>query len=185
MDLDGGNLTQLTNGVGEYFPDYTPDGKSILYTAYDPASSVWSIWKVSSDGGTPVRLTEKESALSSVSPDGQFFACNYQDHAGNNYGIAIIPLTGGQPAKLFDIQTSSFGRTIQWAADGREFTYVNTEGGVSNIWAQSLAGGAPRELTDFKDQRIYGFSWSRDGKQLAISRGVVNNDVVLIQSFRP
>ncbi len=184
MDLDGGNPKQITNGVGEYFPDYTPDGKWILYTAYDPVSSVWSIWKVSSDGGGPVRLTEKESALSSVSPDGQFFACNYQDQVEDSYKIAIIPRAGGQPSRMFDTP-GSFGRMIQWTADGRALTYVDTQGGVSNLWMQSLTGGAPRQLTDFKDQRIYGFAWSRDGKQLAISRGVVNNDVVLIKDFRP
>ena len=82
MDLDGGNSRQLTNGVGEYLPDYSPDGKWILYTAYDPASSFWSVWKISAEGGTPVRMTDKESALPSISPDGKWFACNYQDEAG-------------------------------------------------------------------------------------------------------
>jgi len=39
-------------------------------------------------------------------------------------------------------------------------------------------------LTDFKSDRIFDFSWSRDGKQLALFRGVVNSDVVLISNFR-
>ena len=86
--------------------------------------------------------------------------------------------------KMFDIP-GSFGRTIHWTADGRDLTYVDTKGGVSNIWIQSLDGGAPKQLTDFKDQRIFGFAWSRDGKQLALSRGVVNSDVVLIRDFKP
>jgi Tol biopolymer transport system component len=184
MDLEGGNPKQITRGVGEYFPDYTPDGKWILYTAYDPVSSVWSIYKVAEDGGTPVRLTEKESAISSVSPDGQFFACNYQDQGGVSYKIAIIPIGGGPPARIFDTP-GSFGRTIHWTNDGRSLVYVVTQEGISNIWEQNSTGGSPKQLTDFKDQRIYGFAWSRDGKQLAISRGVVNSDVVLIRDFRP
>ena len=184
MDVDGGGAKQITNGVGEYFPSFIPDGKTILYTAYDPPSGFWSIWKVSAEGGTPTRLTDKESAISVVSPDGQTFACNYQDQAGGAYKIAIIPIGGGQPVKLFDIP-GSFGRSLQWSSDGRAITYVNTHAGISNLWSQSVAGGSPRQLTDFKEQRIYGFAWSRDGKQLAISRGVVNNDVVLIKDFRP
>ncbi|MEP6637414.1 MAG: protein kinase, partial [Acidobacteriota bacterium] len=32
MDIDGGNQKQITKGVGEYFPEYSPDGKWILYT---------------------------------------------------------------------------------------------------------------------------------------------------------
>jgi tricorn protease len=85
---------------------------------------------------------------------------------------------------MFDI-AGSFGRPIRWTADGRSLTYVDSQGGVSNIWIQSLAGGQPKQLTDFKDQQIYGFAWSNDGKQLAISRGVMNNDVVLIKDFLP
>jgi eukaryotic-like serine/threonine-protein kinase len=184
VDLDGGNLRQLTNGVGEYLPDHSPDGKWILYTAYDPASSFWSVWKISAEGGTPVRMTEKESALPSISPDGKWFACNYQNEAGAGYQIAVIPFQGGQPVKMFD-SPGSFGRTIHWTGDGQNLAYVDTKGGISNIWMQGLAGGLPKQLTDFKDQRIFGFAWSRDGKQLALSRGVVNSDVVLIKDFEP
>jgi Tol biopolymer transport system component len=184
MDIDGGNPKQLTTGAGDYFPDYSPDGKWILYTAYDPVSSFWSVWKVAADGGTPVRITEKESALPSVSPDGKVFACNYEDVAGAGYKIAIIAFEGGPPVKMFNIP-GSFGRTIHWTPDGRALTYVDTRGGVSNIWLQNSAGGAPKQLTDFKDQRIFGFAWSREGKQLAISRGVVNSDVMLLREFGP
>ncbi|PWT93770.1 MAG: hypothetical protein C5B55_03900 [Blastocatellia bacterium] len=184
MDIDGQNAKQITNGVGEYFPEYTPDGQWVLFTTYDAPSGLWSIWKVASEGGTPIRLTQKESALSSISPDGKFFACNYQEAPGTSYKIAIVPVTGGQPTRLFDIP-GSFGRTIHWISDGNALTYVDTQEGVSNIWTQSFAGGPPKQLTIFKDQRIYSFAWSRDGKQLAISRGVTNNDVVLIRDFQP
>lgn len=184
MDIDGGNAKQITSGVGDYFPEISPDGKWVLYTAYDPVSSYWLVWKTTADGGAPVRMTEKESALPAISPDGKLFACNYQDEPGAGYKIAVIPLEGGQPVKMFAIP-GSFGRTIRWTLDGRALTYVETRGGVSNIWLQSLSGGNPRQLTDFRDQRIFGFAWSRDGKQLAISRGVVNADVVLIKDFRP
>ena len=184
MDIDGGNAKQITKGVGDYFPDYSPDGKWILYTAYDPASSFWSVWKVAADGGTPLRVTDKESALPSVSPDGKVFACNYEEVPGAGYKIAIIALDGGPPVKMFDIR-GSFGRTIHWTPDGRALTYVDTRGGVSKIWLQNLAGGPPKQLTDFREQRIFGFAWSRDGKQLALSRGVVNSDVMLLQDFRP
>jgi eukaryotic-like serine/threonine-protein kinase len=184
MDIDGGAMKQITTGVGEYMPSFTPDGKWVLYTAYDPVSGFWSIWKVPAEGGSPARLTEKESAFSAVSPDGQTFACNYEDQPGEAYKIAIIPIGGGQPAKVLNIP-GSFGRSLQWSSDGKSLTYVDTQAGVSNLWSQSLSGGAPKQLTDFKEQRIYGFAWSPDGKQLAISRGVVNNDVVLIKDFRP
>jgi Tol biopolymer transport system component len=104
--------------------------------------------------------------------------------AGAGYKIAVISVEGGQVVKMFDIP-GSFGRTIRWTTDGSALTYIDTRAGVSNIWLQSLAGGKQKPLTDFKDQRLFGFAWSRDGKRLALSRGVVNSDVMLLQNFRP
>jgi len=49
---------------------------------------------------------------------------------------------------------------------------------------QPLDGGPPRQVTDFKSDRIFGFEWSRDGKQLALARGTESSDVVLISGFR-
>ncbi|HKG21865.1 MAG TPA: hypothetical protein VKC34_08185, partial [Blastocatellia bacterium] len=67
---------------------------------------------------------------------------------------------------------------------GRALTYVDNRGGIANIWSQPLAGGEPRPLTDFKSDQIFSFAWSRDGRQLACSRGVITSDVVLITDFK-
>jgi len=63
--------------------------------------------------------------------------------------------------------------------------FVRSNEGVSNVWRQTIDGSPAKQLTDFRDQRIFGFAWSRDGKQLALSRGTINTDVVLIRNFRP
>jgi Tol biopolymer transport system component len=73
---------------------------------------------------------------------------------------------------------------VRWLPDGRAFSYVRTRGGVSNIWLQPIDGGEPRQLTDFKSDVIFSFDWSRDGKQLACSRGTEDRDVILINNFR-
>ena len=57
-------------------------------------------------------------------------------------------------------------------------------GGTSNIWKQPLDGGPATQLTDFKTDRIFWFDWSRDGKQLALVRGTVSSDVVLISDIK-
>jgi hypothetical protein len=72
---------------------------------------------------------------------------------------------------------------IRWAGDGRAVTYVDHRGGFDNLWAQPIEGGPPKQITDFKDSRIFSFDWSRDGRLLA-SRGVQTNDVVLISEAK-
>jgi hypothetical protein len=54
---------------------------------------------------------------------------------------------------------------------------------VSNLWAQLVFGGSLRKITDFKTDFIYNYAFSRDGKQLALSRGQTFVNVVTIRNF--
>jgi len=44
-----------------------------------------------------------------------------------------------------------------------------------------VGGGPPRKLVEFEKDRVYGFDWSRDGKQIACVRGLWTENVVLIK----
>ncbi|MFS8086178.1 MAG: hypothetical protein ACMG6H_11165 [Acidobacteriota bacterium] len=55
---------------------------------------------------------------------------------------------------------------------------------VTNIWSQPIDGGPPKQLTDFKSDLIFRFDWSRDGKWLAVARGNISSDVVLINDLK-
>ena len=72
---------------------------------------------------------------------------------------------------------------VRWAPDGDALTYVVTKVGVSNMWAQALKGGPPKQLTYFKEQQIFYFDWSPQG-DLVLSRGSVTSDAVLIRNLR-
>src|SRR5262249_10638287 len=98
--------------------------------------------------------------------------------------IAIIPSTGGEPIKFFDVGPSVFLHPgLHWRPDGRTLTYIDTHNNISNIWSQSLDGGAPKELTHFNSEQIFRFAWSPDGKQLIFERGFNVDDVVLISDL--
>jgi hypothetical protein len=58
------------------------------------------------------------------------------------------------------------------------------ESNLSRISTQTIDGGPPKQLIDLKPERLFSFAWSRDGKQLALARGTVNKDVVLISNFK-
>jgi len=73
----------------------------------------------------------------------------------------------------------------KWTADSRALSYVVTQRGVSNIWNLPVDGSAPQKVTDFKSDRIFYFAWSPDGKNLALSRGSLTNDVVLLNFKNP
>jgi len=178
MDIDGGNLKQITNGNLDHSASCSPDSNWLVYV-HDAAGKS-TVWKVPTDGGASVQLTSNEAANPVLSPDGKLLACSY-----GTGKVAIIPFEGGPPLKVFEIPTPFVIEPgVQWAADGRALTFVETRGGVSNIWSQPIAGGPRKQLTNFQSQEIFSFSWTRDGKQLAAARGTEIGDVVLITDFQ-
>ena len=184
MDTDGGNLKQLTTGPGDVFPQSSPDSRWVVF--HSSRSGQFSIWKISIDGGEPVRVTDRLTLNPTVSPDGSLIACFHREDQPNApFKVAIIPFAGGDPVKVLDIPTSVHGPAgLRWTPDGRALTFVDTINGVSNIWSLTLDGGKPVQLTDFKTDQIFWFDFSRDGKQLAVSRGTQTSDVILIRHFR-
>jgi dipeptidyl aminopeptidase/acylaminoacyl peptidase len=73
---------------------------------------------------------------------------------------------------------------VRWSPDGRSLVYVDTRDNISNLWSQPLDGGQPKQLTDFKSELIGDFDWSRDGRQLPLTRGTVTNDAIMISGFK-
>ena len=182
MDIDGSNAKRLTDSPAMN-ATISPDGKWVAYMTFGPGG--FSIWKVSIDGGEPVQLISKYSMSPAISPDGELIACYYLDERTGGPKIALIPFAGGEPVKFFEPQVVDFVTyPVRWTHDGRALTYIVNRGGVSNIWIQPLDDSPPRQLTDFKSDRIFSFDWSRDGKWLALSRGPEQRDVVLMSDFK-
>ncbi len=182
MDIEGGNAKQMTNGDGEAKSRITPDGQSLVYNS----TLDWTLWRMSLAGGEPMRLTQTFAREPALSPDGSLIAYNFRDtHASPQWKIAVIPANGGTPQRIFDRQRAEYQTfELNWTPDGRAVTYEATQGGVSNIWSQPLAGGRPRRLTNFTTDYIYGFAWAFDGKQLAVVRGAWDSDVLLLSLGR-
>ena len=73
---------------------------------------------------------------------------------------------------------------LWWTPDGRSVVDVDTPRGVSNVWRLGLDGGPPEPLTRFETGQIFSLALSRDGRRLAVSRGTIEADVVLVQGLR-
>jgi len=182
MDLDGDNQRQLTSGPNDVQTsvDFSPDGKWVVYCkgAEEPG-----IWKVPIEGGDPVRLSNKQTfpRFAAVSPDGKSIAYIYFDPKMTPlHGVAIMAYDGGPPTRIFDIAATR----LRWMPDSRSLLYVTDQGGVSNIWAQPIAGGPPKQITHFNTDPITDFDLSRDGKRLTMNRIIENEHVILIREVK-
>lgn len=174
MDSDGTNLKQLTNGIAEVNPDISPDGQWVIFQSINDLG----LWKVGIDGGTPQQVTNNLAAQGSISPDGKLLACRYREQDLSPFKLAIIDFATGRTLKT--LEGPAVESAYRWTPDNRSVMYVTRQNGVSNIWSQPIDGGAPKQLTNFKSDLIFGFSYSKDGKSLSLARGTVSNDVLLI-----
>ena len=180
MDIDGSNPKQLTFGIDARSPEITPDGQWIVYS--DVGSGTRTLWKVSIDGDNQAQLTDYFSREPAVSLDGKQIVFVFLDErvTPKRLRIAIMPFGGGPPTKILDLPP----RRIRWTSDGRALTYPDARDGVPNIWIQPLDGNPPKQLTNFTNDQIFAYAWSRDGKRLACARGNQISDVVLISSIK-
>jgi len=179
IGIDGSNLTRITNGDGEYYPQCTPDGQWIVYQS---GGNFPTLWKLPTGGGDAIQLTKTTASRPSLSPDGKFIAYHYLDSSlkPSRWGIGISSTEDGTRVKRFDFSPTVVERLVKWTPDGKNIAFLNSPNGIPNIWLQPLDGGEPKPLTDFPSDNIIAFNWNADGRQLAVIRGVETSDVLLI-----
>jgi Tol biopolymer transport system component len=164
----------LTKGIEARVPQITPDGKWVIFNRGGNG-----LWKVSLDGGEVTQLNDKTVTSPAISPDGKLIACYYRDQPNQPSKLSVIPATGGEPTRVFDVnEPVGGGPKLRWTPDGRNITFRNNR----NLWNQPLDGGKPVKLGDFKGD-IFQFDWSRDGN-LVFSVLETDSDVVLIRNSK-
>ncbi len=181
MDIDGNNLKQITDQE-DYIQDITPDGKSIIFTSW--RTTKLSLWRATLDGGEPVQISNLFVNSARVAPDGKTLICRYQDEKPNSPNrLIILPIEGGAPLKSFDLLPTTTG-SPELSADGKSVILYDSRTGTPNLWNFPLDGSPMKQLTDFKPDGIFAREMSFDRKWMAMSRGRVTGDVILISDFR-
>jgi Tol biopolymer transport system component len=191
MGIDGKNLKQLTDESGGWGPVASPAGNWFVY--FSTKAGKENLWKMSLDGSSsskPVRLTTLSSYNPAISPDGKMLAFSVwnENAEPQRFEHEIISLETGRRIRSFELPSTAFrfsgNMLLRWMPDGSGLTFINNQNGTSNISFLPLDGGQTVQLTNFNDSQIFGFDWSRDGRQIVMTRGVLLNDVVLIRNLQ-
>jgi Tol biopolymer transport system component len=96
--------------------------------------------------------------------------------------IGIAETATGTVIQTLSVPENIIGRVVRWTPDGTSIVYAKSNGNVGNLWRQPLDGGPPVQITDFDSQTIGDFAWSRDGRQIAITRSTRSRDAVLLSA---
>jgi len=177
IDGDGRNPVQLTHGTNEYHSAFSSDGQWVFYESGEKSE----VWKVPVAGGQPVRVIGgRSSGHPVISPDGLIAYTYYDEHQKDPWRVGVMKLDG---SAVLESLPQPF-RCFEWTPGARTLTYLVGVNTVSNLWSQPLDGHAPVQLTNFKEQRIYWFAWSPEGRYIALARGEWSSDVVTISDLK-
>ena len=182
--LKGGTVQQITFGQQNMYPACSPDGKWIAYQSRDGGKT--EVFKVPIDGGTPVKMSDLPGSGATFSPDGKLLAFHYSQGTAANFRhkIAVVPSTGGPVLYDFEEDARTRDNRIAFTPDSKGIAYPIYDAGAGNLWVQPLSGGPLKQLTFFKSMRIDDFAFARDGRSIALLRGEIRSDVVLIRDAR-
>ena len=152
-----GGVRQLTHQQSDDEPEWSPDGRQIVFTRGEPDS----VYVMRSDGSGR-RLVGRGSGAR-WSPDGARLAYVQREH------IVVADLATGTHRDL------AAGTSPAWSPDGKQLTFVRytylpsshgPELAGSSLWAVRADGSELRRLQ--QEAELYDPTWSPDGKRIAV-----------------
>ncbi len=159
MPANGGVPQRLTyHPAGDRVLGWFPDGKHVLFRSRrEYPSRAEMVYKVSIDGGMPVKLPVDRAGLTALSPDGQRIAYNrisresrtWKRHQGGTaQGIWVGSLDAGDFRKITADWLGSDNYPM-WAGDKIYFN-SDREYGTLNLYRCDPDGGNVEALTSYK-----------------------------------
>lgn len=177
-DMDGTHAVKLGPLPFGGVPPCASDGKSVLLTN-GPATPPL---RIPLDGSAPVQ-TDLPRGFGGFSPDGKLMIYGSEKIENGNIQskVIIAPAAGGAPLYSFD---TPYGmQNPQFTPDSKAVAFMLTRNRATNIWEEPLPPGNPVQVTKFTNGDMFAYAWSKDGKQLAFSRGQKKSDVVMMSNF--
>ncbi len=182
QDLATREIKQLTFDRDAESPVCTRDGTTVYYNDFFAGPA---IKRISTSGGSPAAVYAGSAAYASLSPDDKRIAFfQFSGTGGEHKNMLVVQnIDGGNRIEL-----SSIGvHEVKWAPDSSGLIVSKTTGAGSNLFYQLLDGSKPTQITHFDTEPLWvaSYSFSPDGKQIAIGRARVNDsDLVMFSNFR-
>lgn len=166
MDWDGYNPLPLTkNGSINLNPDFSPDGREIIFTSYKRGNP--DLYRRPLSNPVEVALSTRNglNITGTWSPDGSKIALALSKDGDAE--IYIIDKVGGHPVRLTINQALDLYPA--WSPDGKQLAFVSDRLGSPQIFVMNADGGEVRRLTTSGNYNVNP-RWSSKGDRIAYSR---------------
>ena len=162
-------LTKGDGGALDYWPSFSPDGKTILFSRTSDRGRTWTLYRVRSSGGAPMEFSQ--SPLPVIATRADWSKNNTIAFTGTapdkHSGIWIIngDGTGAHPIKATD--TSDGLIYPSWYPDGKSVAVMDED--ALTVRRLDLETGMTSPLTDHNQVMTGMSSVSPDGKWIAFA----------------
>jgi len=180
MNLDGSELTQLTKGPRDFFPECTADGKWIFYIdAGDQNNPI--LMRQPRQGGTAQKIAPARMWFN-ISPDGNLLATAAVDEGAplqirSTDSLQVI--RSFPPREFVDFDHFAF------SADNKSIFYVTRAGADETIWRQLLDGDTPpAKVTSLQGKVVNWIRPSPDGKKLGLILETPTSEAIVLHDVR-
>ena len=178
---------QLTDGPGyDYQPDWSPDGRRIVYVSYRDDAIELRLLDPSSGASTPLVTDGAVNLEPRWSPDGGRIAFTSTRYEGRWHVFTATVTPEGRAEHIERVTEDHesglpryYYNTVDqylsptWSPDGRELIVISNRGhiwGAGSFWRMPARPGGPaREIRDEETNWKARPDWSRDGRRVVYS----------------
>lgn len=183
MNTDGTNQRQLLPNGSQWEVYCSKLENSIFF--YGVIDGKGGLWKMPVTGGEPIFVWNKSTFRPNISPDEKQLAYSFWNEEKKQLDQEIYNLTTGKTENV-ELPDSAVGEngkepSLKWTADGRNISFLDEEKATVNVWTKSLTDNTLKKVSNFAENRVYGYDWSPDGKNLLVLRGSSSTDVILMK----
>ena len=186
IDADGKNPVQLTEenpNSGDFNPEFTADGKTVVFQRQSNNEERAELAKISIEGGqSSIFYSNPQQSVNAphISPDGKRIAFSEYDVNTFDKKIIIASLNNDVFGSIEKTLEFNLINSISWSPDSKSLTVSSSKEGAANLFRLPLDGSPQQPLTNYNSGRILNYVWSKDGKSLLVVRGITTNDLILI-----
>ncbi len=162
VNADGSGYHQITNenGIRHFYPSISPDGQSVVYSAYNEQTTHYEIYEFVFSTGELKQLTFALGDLNApeISPNGSTIVFTRFYNDPERPTSWLINRDGSNPREV------SADRAIDptWSPDGKQILFASVANGLSQLFIINVDGTGLRQVSNLPALRGRS-DWSPQG----------------------
>lgn len=179
-DSEGKNIRQLIEGTEDVFPNFMPDGNSVIFQRGLNNKRI-TLWRYDLKDKKLTQLTQHNALQPTISPDGNKIAYYFMDSETDNlWRIKLISGSNGDFLSKLNLPKEATKRRMRWHPNGKFISQIANQGDNIKLLFLPINENIPIQPFDLGKGELEWFEWSKDGKKIVFSQSIETQDIVLL-----